>query len=107
MADLANAELVKKFKNRIHIFHSIQDADFDEWITASIQAIQDRTGFTKTDDPRFVELVIERCRYRYNDSLEYFDQNYQGDLLSLSLSNYEADTNQESGGDTDVDKTNI
>ena len=53
MADLKNAELVEKLKGRLHIFHSMQDGVFDDWITASIQAIQDRTGFEIAGDPRF------------------------------------------------------
>ena len=88
MADLKNAELVEKLKGRLHIFHSMQDGVFDDWITASIQAIQDRTGFKTVDDPCFKELVMERCRYIYNDSLEFFDENFQSSLLSLSVSAY-------------------
>lgn len=102
MANLKNAELVEKLKGRLHIFHSMQDGVFDDWITASIQAIQDRTGFKTTEDPRFKELVMERCRYIYNDSLEFFDDNFQSSLLSLSVSAYTIEESED-----DDEQTNI
>lgn len=89
MADeIANKDLVNKLKAKLHIFHSIEDDRLESMIEESRQAIYENTGVNDLGNINYVELVLERCRYSYNDSLEYFEPNFQSNLLGLSLANY-------------------
>ncbi|WP_341669369.1 phage gp6-like head-tail connector protein [Virgibacillus halodenitrificans] len=83
-------ELLKKFKGRMHISHSGEDDNLKELLSFSIAFVEDNCGEfdisgSANIDIRAKELVIERTRYAYNDAVEYFDDNFQSDILSLSL----------------------
>lgn len=45
-------------------------------------------GSQRPTEPRVRELILERARYVYNDQVEFFYGNFQGDLMALSLENY-------------------
>lgn len=80
--------LLKDFKDRMRIFHSGEDENLSRMLESSEAAIYSLVGSKDTSDPRVRELVIERARYAYNDQVEFFYGNFQGDLMALSLENY-------------------
>lgn len=100
MADqvFENADLVQQLKTKLRIFHSVDDERLDNMIQASELAIASATGYDDDTDPKFIELVLERCRYDYNDSLEFFNANFRSNLLSLSLDNYTPSEDGETDG---------
>lgn len=94
--------LIDEFKARMHIFHSVEDTNLQRIIDSSTAAISRMTGIeSDTDNLEFQELVLERSRYVYNDQVEFFEQNFQSQILGLSASTLTDDGSSESG-DTDV-----
>lgn len=91
--------LLGDLKNRLHIYHSVED-DFlqNDILAPSIDAIARMTGINKdSEDPQFKELVLERGRYAYNDQLEFFEDNFRSELLGLSSTLLKSD--EEGGSD--------
>lgn len=80
--------LLKAFKERMRIFHSGEDTNLSRMLESSEATIHSLVGSKDTSDPRVRELVLERARYAYNDQVEFFYGNFQGDLMALSLENY-------------------
>lgn len=89
---------VGQLKERLHITHSTEDKRLKSMIVASYAAIQASTGLFSIDDVRGFELVLERCRYAYNDSVEYFEDNFLSQLLSFGLELYAAEQRAEEAG---------
>lgn len=79
--------LLAAFKERMRIFHNGEDANLSRMLESSEQAIFQIVGTTNYN-PRVRELILERARYAYNDQVEFFYGNFQGDLMALSLENY-------------------
>ncbi len=89
-------DLLKEFKNRMHIFHDGEDDNLKQLLSFSIAFIESRIGeFDIDDHKKAKELIFERTRYAYNDALEYFEDNFLSEILSLSI---------ESLGDEDVEE---
>ena len=80
--------LLKSFKDRMRIFHNGEDANLSKMLESSGSAILNLVGSKDSTDPRVRELILERARYVYNDQVEFFYDNFQGDLMALSLENY-------------------
>ena len=80
--------LLKSFKERMRIFHNGEDANLSKMLESSESAILSLVGSNDSANPRVRELILERARYVYNDQVEFFYQNFQGDLMALSLENY-------------------
>lgn len=83
-------ELLQTFKERMHIFHNGEDDNLKRLLSFSIAYVKEKCGdFTVNGeskiDKRATELVIERTRYAYNDVLEYFEDNFLSEIISLSL----------------------
>ncbi|ETC90810.1 hypothetical protein EPB68_13295 [Enterococcus faecalis] len=75
-----------KFKKRMKIFGSSEDDSLKEILAASFLRLNSLIYPTNPEnDLTFIELVFERSRYVYNDSLEFFEANYQSDILACSL----------------------
>jgi hypothetical protein len=94
---ITRVNLLQGVKDRLHIFNTAQDNDLQASIDASVDAIKQITGFKDETDNEFIELVNERVRYIYNDSLEYFEDNFSSRLMSLSLKGYKPSSEE---GDT-------
>ncbi|GIP63362.1 hypothetical protein J32TS6_19170 [Virgibacillus pantothenticus] len=82
-------EILNEFKERMHISHS-EDSNLKRLLSFSVEAIKNKCGEfdingTSNIDVRAKELVFERTRYAYNDAVEYFDNNFLSDILSLGL----------------------
>ncbi|MDT2597377.1 head-tail connector protein [Enterococcus dongliensis] len=90
-------QLLKDFKSRMRIFHGADDENLKNILESSKTAIKRWCGSDDVTNPEIRELVIERSRYVYNDSLEFFNENFQSELMAVSLANYdeEADNNAE------------
>jgi hypothetical protein len=58
-------------------------------LKSSKVAVKRWCGTDNVSYPEIRELVIERSRYVYNDSLEFFNDNFQSELMAVSLANYE------------------
>ena len=80
--------LLKSFKERMRIFHNGEDANLSKMLESSESAILSLVGSKDSADQRVRELILERARYAYNDQVEFFYGNFQGDLMALSLENY-------------------
>lgn len=78
-------ELLVEFKSRMKIFNSIEDDTLKRSLSASKMAIKRMTGSDDLGNEEVKELVIERARYAYNDSLEFFEDNFQSMILGVSL----------------------
>lgn len=83
--------LLEAFKERMRIFHSGEDNNLSRMLESSELAIRSLVGSKNTSNPRVRELILERSRYVYNDQVEFFYQNFQGDLMALSLENYKSE----------------
>lgn len=80
--------LLKSFKERMRIFHTGEDNNLSKMLESSESAILSLVGSNDSANPRVRELILERARYLYNDQVEFFYGNFQGDLMALSLENY-------------------
>lgn len=78
-------DLLVLFKERMHIFHDIEDNNITRILDASEQAIKRDCGVFESDNHLAIELILERSRYVYNDSIEFFGDNFREQLMSLSL----------------------
>ena len=81
--------LLGTFKERMKIFHDAENANLSRMLTSSEKAILDLTDSFDASDSRVEELILERSRYLYNDQVEFFFANFQGEILELSLNNYQ------------------
>jgi len=89
-AEVELHSLLAAFKERMRIFHDGEDTNLSRMLESSEQAIFQFVGTTNYN-PRVRELILERARYAYNDQVEFFYQNFQGDLMALSLENYKSE----------------
>lgn len=83
--------LLEPFKERMRIFHSGEDNNLSRILESSEANILNLVGSQYQTDPRVRELILERARYVYNDQVEFFYENFQGDLMALSLENYKVE----------------
>lgn len=81
--------LLIEFKERMHIFHDAEDENLIRILKASKEYVKSKCGTFPDDNEQVKEIVFERSRYAYNDSIEFFEDNFISQLLSLSLENYE------------------
>lgn len=80
----------------MHIFHKGEDDNLKQLLSFSIAFLESKIGkFEIEKNKKAKELVFERTRYAYNDALEYFEDNFLSEIVSLSL---------EAAGDDDVEK---
>ena len=83
--------LLASFKERMRIFHSGEDNNLSRMLESSEANILSLVGSQRPTEPRVRELILERARYVYDDQVEFFYDNFQGDLMALSLENYKAE----------------
>ncbi|CAI3374163.1 phage gp6-like head-tail connector protein [Enterococcus cecorum] len=82
-----NDSLLTLFKQRMRIGYDTDDENLKAILESSVSAIEKLTGSDDLADPAIRELVIERSRYVYNDSLEFFYDNFINDLGTASIAN--------------------
>lgn len=81
-------DLLNDFKLRMRIFHTAEDSNLKNILESSKVAVKRWCGSEDITKPEIRELIIERSRYVYNDSLEFFNENFLSELMAVSLSNY-------------------
>lgn len=82
-------ELLEEFKGRMHISHNVEDNNLTRILIASLADIEMLGGNMVKAKEQTTELVLERARYVYNGSLEFFYDNFRESLLNLSFNCYE------------------
>lgn len=88
---------VIEFKEYAKISHDTEDNYLTNLIRKSYANLVSRFGFFDiNEDLNGQDLVFARTRYAYEDLLEYFNDNYQDDLLNFGLNNnvYGRDTSE-------------
>lgn len=99
MDEQKNHPLLGEFKGRMRIFHDADDANLNYILDSSQSALTRLTGITDLENVEFKELIIERSRYVYHDQVEFFWENFQADILGLSIAHYVPAEDHEKKGD--------
>ncbi|WP_062110431.1 hypothetical protein [Bacillus niameyensis] len=77
----------------MHISHSSEDDNLKRLLSFSVAYIKEKCGnFDINENERAKELVFERTRYLYNDAVEFFEDNFLSDIISLGIVLAEDDT---------------
>ncbi|WP_308902439.1 phage gp6-like head-tail connector protein [Latilactobacillus curvatus] len=97
---MKDQEWIDRFRSDFNFSHSSEDDKLIKSIRTSKAAIKRMTGVDDDTNLEFVELVINRVRYEYNEQLEFFEQNFESALIGLSF-----EYNQE--GETTDDNSSI
>ena len=70
----------------MRISHSIEDENLKSILNMSYEDLKNRCGDFDIDEYlRGRELVFERSRYVYNDSLEFFEDNFLSEITSIGI----------------------
>lgn len=78
-------EVLRQFKERMHL-GDFEDGNLERILSASYAELKRICGnYDINTDEAFKELVFERSRYAYNDALEYFNDNFLGQINSLGI----------------------
>lgn len=95
MLDITD-ELLKEFKDFAKISHDTEDLYLKKLLKKSYSNLVSRFGdFDIYENLEGQDLVFARTRYAYEDLTEYFNDNYQDDLINFGLNNVTAgDTNE-------------
>lgn len=79
--------LLKTYKGRFRISHSSEDESLKGLLSDSFKDITDKIGdFDPKEFSSGKDLILERTRYVKNESLEFFNDNFQQMILDASLS---------------------
>lgn len=90
-------EILNEFKEYTKISHDTEDEHLKRVLAMSYNNLMSRFGkFDLNSNLNGKSLVFARARYDYEDLLEYFNDNYQDDLLNFGfLNRNERDSNEE------------
>lgn len=80
---MITSEVVEQFKKRMRIYHSTEDDSLEDILESSFIVVQNLCGEFDIDNPEGRELVFERARYVYWDSVEFFEENFQSRIHSF------------------------
>lgn len=73
-------ELLTAFKERMRIFHDMEDDNLERILASSQVALSERFGLAVDVFDSGQELILERSRYVYNDKLELFESAFAEEL---------------------------
>lgn len=85
MADITDA-ILEEFKDRMKLGDD-EDENLRRMLSASNKKLLRLGKFDINIDENFKELVFERTRYAYNDSLEFFTENFRTEINDLIVDN--------------------
>ncbi len=85
---------VKQMKRRLKIFHDGEDDHIESLLEDSFHDLSERCGFDDLSDVRAKELVFERTRYAYNDSLEFFHENFLSMITVMAIKYLDVSDNE-------------
>lgn len=78
---------LKEVKNYLRITWRDEDIKLTKIIARGKDYLQNLTGteldFEKEGQPK--SLLLDYCRYAYNNALEYFEENFHKEILRLQL----------------------
>jgi len=78
--------LLDEVKSRLRISHTSEDYNLEFLVKSSIDDLTKKCGvFDIETNYQAKELVFERVRYAYNDSIEFFNDNFLSQINSLSI----------------------
>lgn len=79
--------MLQELKNYLKITWDNEDSYLESIITKGKSYLNDLTGTTIdfTIDGQPKNLLMDYCRYYYNNAIEYFKENFQEELLELKL----------------------
>lgn len=81
-------DLLVEFKQYAKISHDTEDEYLKKLLKRSYSNLVSRFGeFDIYENLEGQDLVFARTRYAYEDLLEYFNDNYQDDLINFGLNN--------------------
>lgn len=78
-------DVLQEFKESMKISHSSEDDDLRRKLSSSLVALNESCGDFDMEDEMGKELVFNRARYAYNDSLEFFSDNFLTEINNLAI----------------------
>lgn len=83
--DDVTSELLKDTKDKLYVSWSDNDEQIKKIIIRSCKYIQSKITqeLSFTPDSEEYELMLERCRYDWNNALDEFEKNYSSEILAL------------------------
>ncbi|ACK90417.1 Gp6 protein [Bacillus cereus AH820] len=87
MEQTLNETLLEDVKSRLRITWNDEDKQLIKTIERGKAYLQKlcSTSFSFGEEDQVKQLLIERCRYEYNNALEDFEKNFRGELQRLIL----------------------
>lgn len=83
--DDVTSELLKDTKDKLYVSWSDNDEQIKKIILRASKYIQLKITqeLSFTPDSEEYELMLERCRYDWNNALDEFEKNYSSEILAL------------------------
>lgn len=81
--------LLEAFKERMVIDYTDKDSDLVRLLEESEEEIERLVGSKDISNQSVRSLVLARARYAFNGQEEFFYENFQQDILGLSLTFYQ------------------
>lgn len=79
--------MLQELKGYLKITWNSEDGDLQKIIYRGKEYLKDLTGteldFETEGQPK--SLLLDYCRYYYNNAIEYFEENFQKEILRLQL----------------------
>ncbi|HGD2180006.1 TPA: head-tail connector protein [Streptococcus agalactiae] len=82
-------KLLKPFKERMRVFHDLDDDNLSLILKSSESALKGLLGFDLMDYESGKELIMERSRYVFNDCLELFYNSFKNEIARLAIEEME------------------
>ncbi|WP_439874852.1 head-tail connector protein [Bacillus mycoides] len=85
MNQALNETLLEDVKSRLRITWNDEDTQLLKTIERGKAYLQKLCGtsFSFEEEDQVKQLLIERCRYEYNNALEDYEKNFRGELQRL------------------------
>lgn len=93
--------MLEAVKAYLKITWDDEDADLEKIIDRGKARIKDLIGIEPDFDATGLaqELLLDYCRYAYNNASEYFEENFQKEILRLQLTTAAAELAVEADDD--------
>ncbi|AXQ79428.1 phage gp6-like head-tail connector protein [Streptococcus chenjunshii] len=93
MAEQLHA-LLGAFKPRMRVFHDMEDYNLSFMLKSSEEALNSLLGVDMMSSDAGKELIMERARYVYNDSLDLFYDNFKNEIARMALTTYKEEDSE-------------
>ncbi|MGV3010023.1 head-tail connector protein [Streptococcus thoraltensis] len=80
--------LLTTFKERMRIFHDMDDDNLSFILQSSQEALDGLLGLDMMSTRSGKELIIERSRFVFNDNLDLFYESYKNEIARIALETY-------------------